>query len=84
MNQTRTKLLMKLMRTDDIKSEKPILNLLANSGQLGKVTGYKGSIPDRTEDFSSHHFIQTGSGPHKASYPMCPGGSSVEGKAANV
>jgi len=32
MNQTRTKLLMKLMRTDDIKSEKPILNLLANSG----------------------------------------------------
>jgi hypothetical protein len=37
--------------------------------------------PTRVEDFSSSPCVQTGSGAHRASYPMGTGGPFPEGKA---
>jgi hypothetical protein len=44
----------------------------------------RGSIPGRGNDgnFSLRHRVQTGYGPHKASYAMKTGGSCPGGKAA--
>jgi hypothetical protein len=36
------------------------------------------------QEFSLLHVIQTGSGAHPASYPMCTGGSFHERKAAEA
>jgi hypothetical protein len=42
------------------------------------VSDYRGSIPDRgTKDFSCGPCVQTGSGAHPASYPMCTGGGGL-------
>jgi hypothetical protein len=37
-----------------------------------------------TENFSLHHRVQTGSGAHRASYPMGKRGSFPEGKVAGA
>jgi hypothetical protein len=41
----------------------------------------RGSIPDRVKDFSSSPCVETGSGAHPASCPMCIGGPFPGGKA---
>jgi hypothetical protein len=43
--------------------------------------GGRGSIPTKTEDFSSNLCVQTGSGAHPASYTVGTGGSFPGGKA---
>jgi ribosomal protein S30 len=43
-----------------------------------------GSNPGRRWEFSLHHRVQTGSGAHPASYPMCTTDSSPGGKAAGA
>jgi len=39
-------------------------------------------VPARAGNFSLHHCVQTGSGAHPVSYPMCTGGSFPGGKLA--
>jgi hypothetical protein len=43
-----------------------------------------GFIPGRSRDFSLRHRVQTDSGVHSTSYPMCIGGSFPGLKAAGA
>jgi len=50
------------------------------------ATGYTTGVwfPERAENFSGCHCVQTGSGAHPASYSMRTRGSILEGKATMV
>jgi hypothetical protein len=70
------------------KFKKEMFLDMSRDSSVSIATGYRldyrGSIPGGGWEFSLRHRVQTGSGPHTASYPMGTRGSFPRGKAAGA